>query len=272
MFQQSFAMTPVAAFRTVVGFYCVLGFLLLSVPLVFVDEKRYCAGQVSPEGPIRSVINAFKNRDFVIFTASTSIYFMADVLLQLGIVYFITVLMGLKESWVAILGGAMFGMSFLWYVFVNLIAAKISKKKIVIFSFVLQAIIYVMIYFAGRIPMVDPMAWAWIIIGLQSIVAATTGIVPGAIQADIIRADAVRTGIHREASFVGAASFFSKIPLALPPLVFPSLLLLGRSVENSTGVRLTAALAFFLMAAATAVLLFYDEKRTLEALAREGTG
>ena len=268
MLQQSFGMTPLAAFRTVVGFYGVLAFLLLSLPLIFVDEKRFCAGQVSTESPIQSIIKAFSNRDFVIFTASNTIYSMADLILQLGIVYYITVLLGLKESWVAILGGIGFGLSFLWYVFVNLIAARVSKKKMVVFAFILQAIIYILIALAGKLPG-SLMVLACVIIALESVVAAVTGIVPGAINADIIRADAIRTGVHREASFGGAASFFMKIPLALPPLVFPSLLLLGRSAQNSTGVRLTALVGFVLMVASIAVLFLYNEKRTLETLARE---
>jgi glycoside/pentoside/hexuronide:cation symporter, GPH family len=270
IFQTSFSMSPVSAFRTVVVIYSVIGFVLLCIPVIFLDEKRYCTGYVSTETPIQSIMKAFSNRDFVIFTASSTVYSMADVILQLGIVYFMTVLIGLKETWVGIFGTSMFALSFVWYFFVNLAAAKISKKKIVIFAFIIQALIYIMIYMARQAP-VPIMAWVWVIIVLQSIVAATTGIVPGAINADIIRADSIRTGVQREASFIGASSFFMKIPLALPPLVFPSLLLLGRSPEHSTGVRLAALIAFGLMASAMVILLFYNEKRTLETLAEEKT-
>ena len=270
VFQTSFGMSPVIAFRTVVAICSILGFILLCIPVIFVDEKRYCTGFVSTETPIQSIMKAFSNRDFVIFTASNTVYSMADVILQLALVYFITVLIGLKESWVAVFGASCFGLSFLWYFFVNVAAAKISKKKIVIFAFFIQALVYVMIYMARQVP-VPVMVWAWIIIVLQSIVAATTGIVPGAISADIIRADSIRTGVQREASFGGASSFFMKIPLALPPLVFPSLLLMGRSPEHSTGVRLAALIAFGLMAGAMVILLFYNEKRTLETLSEEKT-
>jgi Na+/melibiose symporter-like transporter len=161
-------------------------------------------------------------------------------------------------------------MSFLWYLFVNIIAAKgISKKKMTVFAYILQAAVYVMIFFAGRIPHMPNMVWAWIIIVMMSVVAAVTGIVPGAITADIIRADAIRTGVHKEASFYGATSVFMKIPLALPPLIVPSLLLLGRSVANSTGVRLIALVAFVLTFISTAVLFIYNEKRTIETLSEE---
>jgi glycoside/pentoside/hexuronide:cation symporter, GPH family len=268
IFQTSFGMSPVSAFRTVVAIYSIMGFVLLCLPVIFVDEKRYCTGFVSPEAPIESIKKTFHNRDFVIFTASNTVYSMADAVLTLGIVYFMTVLLGLKETWVGIFGGSMFALSFVWYFFVNVAAAKISKKKMVIFAFFLQAIVYIMIYMARQVP-VPLMVWVWTIIVLQSIVAATTGIVPGAINADIIRADSIRTGVQREASFMGASSLFMKIPLALPPLVFPSLLLLGRSPEHNTGVRLAALIAFGLMATAIIILLFYNEKRTLETLAEE---
>ena len=130
IFQTSFGMSPVSAFRTVVAIYSVIGFVLLCIPVIFLDEKRYCTGYVSSETPIQSIMKAFSNRDFVIFTASNTVYSMADVILQLALVYFITVLIGLKESWVAVFGASCFGLSFVWYFFVNVAAAKISKKKI----------------------------------------------------------------------------------------------------------------------------------------------
>jgi glycoside/pentoside/hexuronide:cation symporter, GPH family len=266
---QSAGMSPVTAFRTLMAGFSILGFLLMILPVIFVDEKRYCFGEVSEEKPIESIIKAFQNKDWVIFTFSTTVYFMTDIFLQLGIVYYITVLMGLSESWVAIMGAAMFGMSFLWYPFVNIIADKISKKKMVIFSFILQAIAFAMIAVAGKVPGITTMAWAWIIIFLEGIIASIAGIVPGAIGADIIRADAIRTGIHKEGAYAGAGSFFMKIPMSLPPLVIPTLLLLGRSPDNDLGVRLMAVVALGLMIISLIILLFYNEKRTVETLARE---
>jgi len=266
---QSAGMEPVTAFRTLAAGFCVLGFFLMLFPVLFVDEKRFCFGQVSEEKPIESLIKAFQNRDWVIFTLSTTVYFMTDIFLQMGIVYYITVLMGLTESWVAIMGAAMFGMSFLWYPLVNIVADKMSKKKMVIFSFILQSVAFVMIAVAGKVPYISTMAWGWLIIFIEGIIAAIAGIVPGAIGADIVRADAVRTGVRKEAAYAGAGSFFMKIPMSIPPLVIPSLLLLGRSPENDLGVRLMAVVAFGLMIVSLVILFFYNEKRTMETLAGE---
>ncbi len=267
--QTSFDMTPLVAFRTIALSFSALAFITMILPCFVVDEQRYCAGHVSNEPPLKALIEAFKNRDFFIITISQTIYFMADMLLQLGLIYYITVLIGLKESMVAVLGGAMVGLSICWYYFVNKVAERVSKKRIVNFGFSLQAVIFMMLCVSGLVPLIPPMVWAWLIIILMSVVAAILGIVPGAVTADVVRADGVRTGVHKEATFGAAMAVFMKIPMSLPPLIFPPMILLGRSTENPIGVRLTTVVAFILMLAAIAVWNMYDERRTLETLAQE---
>jgi len=66
--------------------------------------------------------------------------------------------MGFSESWIAIMGAVIFGMSVLWYPLVNIIATKICKKKIILFSSTLQAIGFAMIAMASKVPFISSMA------------------------------------------------------------------------------------------------------------------
>jgi glycoside/pentoside/hexuronide:cation symporter, GPH family len=266
-------LSPLSAFHAVVALFACVSLAAMLFPVLFVDERRYCSGHVSRERPLESIALALRNRDFVVSTAAQAVYVIADTLLNVAMVYFITIMLKLPESWAFTLAAVLVFLSFAWYPLVNVLARRTGKKRMVIFAFALQALIFVMFAGARQLAALMPF-WvlAALIILLQSVVAAVTGIVPGAIASDVIRADSVRTGTHKEASFAGAATLINKIPASLPALVFPSFLLLGRSIENPAGVRLTAIVAFFIMIAAMAVLSFYNEKRTLATLATEGAG
>ena len=268
MLQNSFGMTPLAAFRTIAAAYSILGFILTMLPSIVIDEERYCAGHVSSEPPIHALVQAFRNRDFLIITIANTIYSMADRILHLGLVYFVTILVGLEEAMVGTLGAVMFLLSFLWYYPLNRIAEKVSKKKLVSLGFILQGVVLLMFGAADIVP-IPGMVWAWCIIAVLSVMAAITGIVPAAVIAEVIRADGVRTGVYKEATYGAAMSIFAKIPMSITVFAFPAMILLGRSPENPFGVRLAAIVAVALMAAALVLWGFYNEKGTLEVLSRD---
>jgi glycoside/pentoside/hexuronide:cation symporter, GPH family len=265
-------LSPLAAFRAVVVIFACVAAVAMLVPVVFVDERRYGSGKVSGERPLTSLSRAFGNPDFVVSTVAQSVYVIADGFLQIAMVYFITVLLGLPETMAFTLGVVLVALSFVWYPFVNILARRTGKKRLVLVAFGIQALIFVLFAFTRQLGALPVWALTAIIIGLQSVVAAITGIVPGAIASDVIRAHSVRTGVHIEASFAGAATIIGKVPMSLPALLFPSFLLLGRSTTNPAGVRLTAVVAFFIMLASMAIFAFYNERRTLATLGKEETG
>jgi len=262
----SSGMSPEASFRTVTLLFAGLAGTAMLLPVLFVQERKWGNGNISEAKPLVNLKLAFENIDFIINALSTVMYQAADRILQLGLVYFITILIGLPEAQVFTLGAIMFALSFVWYPFINFAARKISRKLILMLGYALQCVSFAVIASSGS-RMIPQTFLVMVVIGLQSVVGAITGILPGAIAADIIRADTIRTGIPKEASFGGAASILSTIPLNLPGLVFPSLLLLGRSVDNPAGVRLAAIAGGLAIGMALIILLFYNEKRTLATLA-----
>ena len=72
---------------------------------------------------------------------------------------------------------------------------------------------------------------------------AAFGIIPNAIIADVVHEHEQKTGEQLSGMFYGVRNFMSKFGISVANLVFPSLLLLGKSVENSTGVQMTALAA-----------------------------
>ncbi|MFP4441917.1 MAG: hypothetical protein ACLFST_02265, partial [Spirochaetia bacterium] len=69
--------------------------------------------------------------------------------------------------------------------------------------------------------------------------------------------------------FSGIYSFINKAAIAVSNLIFPSLLLLGKSTQNTTGVRLTAVVGGVMMIAGMLFLKGYDETRVNSILAQE---
>jgi Na+/melibiose symporter-like transporter len=269
---QSSGASPVLAFRMVMGGFAILGCVSMLLPVIFIDERRWGSSPVPGGSALRNLGDAFRNRDFVVNSSAMAVYGIADRLMLLGFVYFVTILMKREESVVFWLLAAVLFASLALYIPVNLAVRRAGKKRILLAGFAFQALALGLV---STFSLASNAGIALVLLGIviasMSLVGAITTIVPSALAADIIRADTARTGVHKEASFGGAATLIGKIPASLPGLLFPSLLLLGRSRENPAGVRLTALIGFFLMFVAIAILTRYDERRTLATLG-EGEG
>jgi Na+/melibiose symporter-like transporter len=163
----------------------------------------------------------------------------------------------------------MFISSFIFYPFIYKLAAKIGKKRLLTGAFIIQSAVFFLIAVSGIIPAVPARLTGFTGIGLVAAAVAVFGIVPPAVNADLARMDSIKTGNHKEGIFSGIYSFTNKAAIAVSNLIFPSLLLLGKSAQNTLGVRLTAAAGGIMMIAGMIFLKGYDESRVNSILARE---
>jgi len=269
---QSSGMDAMTAVQVTVVMFGIIGFIAMLAPILFIDENKYCKQHVSQEGTFEGLIKAFENRDFLLFTLSDFTYFVSNTFLEIGIVYYVTILMGLKESLTFTLMAVMFILSFAFYPAIVKVANAVGKKRILFWAFLIQVGIYIAIAVSGKIPGISPVIWGWAIILLEALPVAIFGIIPGAIVADIAKADGIRTGNFKEGIFMGARCFMMKMGVSVTNLIFPSFLILGRSVENPLGVRLTAVVALGFTLIGTILLKLYSEARINSYLAREENG
>lgn len=271
---QDTGMSPIDAIRLVIIIFAVAGAFLMALPILAINEKRHCKGHVSDEGAFTAVKRAFQNRDFAIFTASDFCYFVANTFLEIGIVYYVTMLMKLPESHATLLMTVMFATSFIFYMPIYYLAKKVGKKRLLMTAFIMQSIIFALL---PLFPFISrPDIWGWGIIILEAVPVALFGIVPTAIIADIAKSDGIRTGNYKEAVFYGARSFFMKLAISVSNLLFPTLLLIGNTKTIATkmrptelGVSMTAVVAFLFAMLGAALLKWYREDQINYYLAEE---
>jgi len=266
LFEQSYGYSSTKAFQVVMILFSGVSLVLMYLPVIFIDERRYCEPNVSTEGTFEAVRSAFKNKNFLFFTISDLAYWVALTFITTGLVYYVTVLLELDKAVYSQYMIILFALSFLFYVPVNLIAQKIGKKKLLVFAFVLYSLVYVIAAMLGWFP-IDKNVQGLIIIVMTSLPLAIFGILPNAIIADIAEADGIQTGNFKAGIFFGARTFMSKMGQMIAALMFPSLILLGKTPENDIGVRLTCVVAFIFCIAGLILFLKYDEKKVLEILA-----
>jgi GPH family glycoside/pentoside/hexuronide:cation symporter len=253
------------AMRVAFSVLALIGLLFLFIPVIFIDEKRYCLSEPSNVKMLDSIKATFKNKFFTIFVISDLVYWVAITVFQSALIYYVTILLSLPEDTTGTLLVLLGLGSFIFYLPVNLISQKFGKKSLLMFAFVMFIATYVFGAFLGTLPFVT-MGQAYVLVGLGMFPMAVFGILPNAVVADIAEYDAIKTGVRREAMFFGTRTFMSKMGQMISMLVISSLLLIERNGSNEIGIRLTAVAAAIFCLFGLIMLLFYDEKKVLEVI------
>ncbi len=236
------------ALQILMAIYCSIAFVCMLVPVFFLNETKYAVQEESEirEDSIKRFIKILKNdRNFRIFVWSDMIYWLAAQFISLGIGYYIVTLMNKdKGEASAFLGIAMI-VSLLFYWPINILVKKIGKKKVTIIAFAIYCVVFSLTGFIDLLPFsIDSIFY--IAAFLAAFPIASFGIIPNAIVADLIYQKELEQG-EGESSLAGiyyaVRTFMMKIGITVANLIFPSLLLLGKSIDNPLGVRATAVAA-----------------------------
>jgi Na+/melibiose symporter-like transporter len=261
-------MSSVDAFQRVQAIFAVVSAVLMLLPPIFIDERRYAAYSVSDETTSQALRSSLGNKNFVRFIVSEFLYNICQTIIQMGIVYYVVTLLGLQKELTSLLMMVMFILSFVFYPFITAAAVKWEKKRVTIVGFALLALLFVVFSVYGLLP-VPPLVLAFITVGAAAIPIAIFTIVPNAIVADIAEADGIETGNFKAGMFFGVRSFESNLGMSVANILFPSLLLLGMSVENPFGIRMSAIVSVLICLAGLGVFFLYDEKAVLRSLAKK---
>lgn len=258
---EGIGMTPMEAIRTCAIIFAVLGVIAMLVPIIVIDENRYRDGNSCRENVWSALGSAFKNKDFVNFTIANAFTYMALFFLETGVIYYVTMLLGMPESYTSTIMIAMFVCSFALYPLIIKLTHHFQKRNLLLFSFILNGILFALIPAAAYSS--NPEIVGIIVVMLIALPTAINSILPTAMLADIAKADGIRTGSHKEGVFFGAMNFSVKMAITLTTLLFPSIIIIGSTDGSPTvlGVQITAIIGMVLSFAACLFLYRYDEHR-----------
>ena len=245
-----------------VGTVAFIAMLLMFVPVLTIDEKKYAEGQPSNVPLMEALKRTFRNTNFIYYVVADFSYFMGLTIIMTGLLYYITVLLGLADIMMGILLPLMIVVSFVFYPLVNIMARKFGKKILVTGAFLFMGGIFFFIFFMGKVP-VSATLQAYLVVILYSIPLSFLGILPNAVLADIAEHDAQTTGIRQEGMFFAARTLMQKFGQTFGLLIFAVLTSLGKDPGNDIGIRISGLFGFGLCVLAGVYFLRYNEKKVL---------
>jgi GPH family glycoside/pentoside/hexuronide:cation symporter len=227
--------------------------IVMFLPILFINERTYVQSKPTHIPLLPAIRNTFRNANFKYYLISDFTYYTALSLMSSGLLYFVTVLLGLPDSDGGKFMGIMVVLSLVFYPFINYGANKFGKKPLVLFAFGILSIIFVTIFFLGKLPF-EPSNQMYLLVIFASFPLAALGILPNAILADIAQKDTEETGENHEGMFFAVKYLFVKLGQTLGIAIFAMLTIYGKDPGNDYGLRLNGVVGFALCVLA---LLFF---------------
>ncbi|HUH73044.1 MAG TPA: MFS transporter [Chitinophagales bacterium] len=250
-----FEISGTQAFQYLILLFSIIAMILMLMPIIFVNEDKYCLKSDPVDGhPFQQMKEILQIDNFRNYMWVELFYWFSTHFIQLGIAYYVMVLLKLEEEFttLVIVGAAVF--TFLSFPLVIPLTKKFSQRTLLIIAFISFTLLFVFVLILGKISL-PIWAVAAIIILLNTFPMAVFGIIPMSLVSDMATEDALKTGKYRSASFFGVKFFVMKLGISMTSLLFPTLLLYGNSIDNDLGVRLTALVG--MIGSIIALLLMY---------------
>lgn len=252
----------VGAIQAAIGVMAVLALVFMAVPIFTIDERKYCEGKPSTVPLFTALKSTFQNANFRYYVVADFSYFMGLTIMNTGLLYYITVLLGLEEALVGMLLVVMVVVSFVFYPVVNVLAKKAGKRVLVIGSFLSMSVVFMGVYFFGRMPL-DPTAQAYILVLFYAVPLSFLSVLPNAILADIAEHDALQSGERKEGMFFAARTLMQKFGQTFGILVFAMLTTFGKDPGDDLGIRLSGLAGFLLCLGAGLAFTRYNERKLM---------
>ncbi len=239
--------------------YTILGLsifsgLVMTLPILCINEKEYVQSKPTHIRLWPAIQNTFRNSNFKYYLISDFAFYTALSIISSGLLFFVTVLLGLPDSDGGKFMGLMVVLSLLFYPFINYGSKKFGKKTLVLLAFGILSLIFVTIFFLGKLPF-SSTNQMYILVIFASFPLAALGILPNAILADIAQKDTLETGENHEGMFFAVKYLFVKLGQTLGIAVFAMLTVYGKDPGNDYGLRLNGVVGFVLCVLA---LLFFS--------------
>lgn len=188
--------------------------------------------------------------------------------------YYITILLGIKESQSFIVMAVAIGVAICSFPLIVKISKKFNKKLPLLVGSYIFAVVFALIFFGDMIASLMPGLELVIGIVMGLAVAfpfAAINILPQSIVSDIIQEDSLVSGINREGIFSAVKTFIEKIAYAVAMVIVSSVLAIGANAGEEVGllgVKLTGIFACVFTVVSLVFFHLYDDKKVTENIER----
>ncbi len=213
------------------------------LPLITVNEKKYCDPVPSRINMFKSLHKSFTNRRFMIFLAADASFFITLAIISGGILYYVKVLLGLPEKRGSLAMAMMILLSLFFYPLVIRLASRHGKKKLIVLAFLIFAFLFLVISFMGLVD-ISPNLQLFLVSAGASFPVAVLGILPYALVAELADEDARATGEKTEGMYFAIRTFADKLGQTIGVMGFAICTLFGRDPGNDLGIRMSAWAGF----------------------------
>lgn len=244
---------------------CIFACICMYIPVVFIEERRFCCAQPSQVGVVEAIKHCLRNPHFRPYVAADFCYFFAVALIMTGLPYYLTVLVQLEADLQFAIVLTIMSVSFALYVPTNLAARKFGKKKPMLLALGIMVVVFAIIYILGRewVPL-SPAAQIFGIGFVTAVPLAVLGVLPNAVLADIAAHDALMSGESHEGMYFAAKALLSKLGQSVAILVFASLTNFGKDVGDDLGIRLSGPVGMVFAFISCISFSFYEEEKVLK--------
>lgn len=240
--QRQWQLDSLRSFQYVILAFALIAWILMLLPVIFIQESKYASFTPSTENIFSSLKATWRDLNFRFFLFSDLFYWLSLTFIQLGMNYYILVLLELPASLLSGLMLLLFALSFVFYAPINILAQRWGKRPLLIFAFCVLSLVFLIASQLGKLPLSAEFQ-AYSIAILASLPLAIFGILPNALIADLAQEAALKSGLNRTAMYYGTRTLAMKLGISAANLLFPSLLLAGKGVGNDLGIRLSAITA-----------------------------
>lgn len=276
-------METVWAWRAAFAVFAALGAVCAIIPAFTVKESDYVEHKEYYTPIFKSFAATIKIKQYRIVTLGYLVMQMGFVFFNAAMLYYIDVLLGLKDTFATIVLGISIVFGVCTYPLVNLLARKIGKKALLIIACLTYVLVYAGIFFyapisaaigtesitsqfligfAGEGATVGDVTCAFLIGILIAFPIACTNILPSSAFADLAQYDMIKTGDNKTGMFMASRSFAYKVSSAFVTFIVSQVMYYGTTSDYPTvmGVRLTAIIAAGLLLIAAFIYAQYDDR------------
>ncbi len=266
-FGRALGLEPAAALRAFVLLSCALALVLCALPILAVDERRFCAAERATFSLRQAVGETLRDRPFRIYLAAQMLFVVGINLFSASPAYYATVVLGRSEGFAGLLGLPLFAVTLACFPLLLRAVRRFGPKRVMLGC---DAIVIVGLAAFGALVPDAPggphdarnLAIVWSATAVLGVAIAGFLVLPWLMISQVIDADAARTGASRAAIYFGVQGLGTKgmygVASALLAFLFSRF---GKSPDAATGVLLIGPLAAAFIAASALVLAFYPEER-----------